>query len=81
MRSDDVILREGLTFVPEGGARGRSRPRRRFYHTIKDDLAARGIDTAPRDQTNFWALLSDMTQDRDAWRVNIVNAIIRGSFA
>ena len=35
LRSDDVVLQEVLTFVPEGGSRGRGRPRRRFYDTIK----------------------------------------------
>ena len=76
MRSDDVILREVLSFVPEGGARGRGRPRRRLYDTIKGDLAARGIETATRDQNNFWLSLANMAVDRNAWRVNIVNANI-----
>ena len=30
LRSDEDVLREVLTFVPEGGARGRGRPLRRF---------------------------------------------------
>ena len=76
MRSDDIILREVLSFVPEGGARGRGRPRRRFYDTIKEDLAARGIETATRDQTHFWSSLTNMAKDRNTWRVNIVNADI-----
>jgi len=37
------ILLEVLTFIPEGGARGRGRPRRRLYDTIKVDLKAKGI--------------------------------------
>ena len=76
LRSDETILLEVLTFIPEGGARGRGRPRRRFYDTIKIDLKARGIDIAARDQKNFWSSLSNITEDRDAWRQNIVNMII-----
>ena len=74
MRSDDAILREVLTFVPEGGARGRGRPRRRFYDTIKEDLAVRGITTNTRNQQAFWEHLSRFAEDRSTWRNNVVNA-------
>ena len=73
MRSDDAILREVLTFVPEGGARGRGRPRRRFYDTIKEDLAARGITTNTQNQQAFWEYLSRFAEDRSTWRNNVVN--------
>ena len=49
LRSDDTVLLEVLTYVPEGGARGRGRPRRRFFDTIKTDLSARGINIDARD--------------------------------
>ena len=71
LRSDDTILLEVLTFVPEGGARGRGRPRIRFFDTIKADLSARGINIIARDQKNFWPALADISQDREAWRVVI----------
>ena len=74
MRSDDAILREVLDFIPEGGARGRGRPRRRFYDTIKEDLAARGITTNARNQPSFWEFVSVAAEDRNAWRKNVVNA-------
>ena len=75
LRSDDSVLTEVLTFVPEGGARGRGRPRRRFYDTVKEDLLARGIVVDARDQKHFWAALAIMTSDRAAWR-GIVDAAI-----
>ena len=75
LRSDDSVLTEVLTFVPEGGARGRGRPRRRFYDTVKEDLLARGIVVDARDQKRFWAALAIMTSDRAAWR-GIVDAAI-----
>ena len=74
LRSDDVILREVLAFVPEGGARGRGRPRRRFYDTIKDDLALRNFQPATTSQEAFWASVADKAEDRMAWRMNMVNA-------
>ena len=43
LRSDDIVLREVLTFVPESGARRRGRPRLRFYDTLKADLADRKL--------------------------------------
>ena len=55
LRSDDTVLLEVLTYVPEGGARGRGRPRRRFFDTIKTDLSARGINIDARDQKYFLA--------------------------
>ena len=51
--SDDTVLLEVLTYVPEGGACGRGRPRRRFFDTIKTDLSARGINIDARDQKYF----------------------------
>ena len=75
LRSDDTVLLEVLTYVPEGGARGRGRPRRRFFDTIKTDLSARGINIDARDQKYFWPALTDISHDRKAWRV-VVNADI-----
>ena len=37
-------------FVPTGGARGRGRPRRRYYDTIKADLQERGAIINARTQ-------------------------------
>ena len=62
------------TFVPEGGTRGRGRPRQRFYDTIKEDLAVRGITTNTRNQQAFWKHLSRFAEDRSTWRNNVVNA-------
>ena len=75
LRSDDTVLLEVLTYVPEGGARGRGRPRRRFFDTIKTDLSARGINIDARDQKYFWPALADISHDRKAWRA-VVNADI-----
>ena len=52
LRSNECILQEVLTFIPEGDARGQGRPRRRFYDTIVN-LTARGIDIAARDHYKF----------------------------
>ena len=67
LRSDDVVLTEVMTFIPEGGARGRGRPRLRFYDTIKEDLSVRGIVITARNQTSYWSTLADTTRDRVAW--------------
>ena len=75
LRSEDTVLLEVLTFVPEGGARGRGRPRRRFYDTIKTDLLARGIVIEARDQKYFWPALAEISLDRNAWRT-VVNTDI-----
>ena len=75
LRSDDAVLTEVLNFVPEGGARGRGRPRRRFYDTIKEDLSVRGIIINARDQAGFWLTLANTAEDRVAWR-GIVNAAV-----
>ena len=68
LRSDDVVLREVLTFVPEGGARGRGRPRRRFYDTLELDLAAINIIVDARKQDDFWRALTIMAANRKDWR-------------
>ena len=73
LRSDDSVLTEVLIFVPEGGARGRGRPRRRFIDTIKTDLLARNINIIARDQVSFWSALADISHDRVAWRA-VVNS-------
>ena len=54
LRSDDSVLREVLDFVPTDGARGRGRPKRRFYDTVKQDIVARNIAIVTTDQTWFW---------------------------
>ena len=65
---------EVLTFVPDGGKRGRGRPRLRFYDTIKADLKDRNILIDTRKQSAFWDELSAQAEDRCRWRKEIVNA-------
>ena len=72
LRSEDIVLREVLTFVPEGGARRRGRPRLRFFDTLKADLADRNIVMHARNQDEFWRLLQEKTADRNSWQ-KIVN--------
>ena len=73
LRSDDTaVLYEVLYFVPEGGARRRGRPRRRFYDTVKEDLAERKIEINARDQIRFWQALSEKAADRAEWRTVVV---------
>ena len=74
MRSEDAILREVLSFIPEGGARGRGRPRRRFFDTIKDDLALRNFTPPTTPKEAFWASIAAEAEDRVTWRTNMVNA-------
>ena len=73
LRSDEAVLFEVLTFIPEGGARGRGRPRRRFYDTVKEDLLSKNIAIAARTQTDFWRALATRAADRKDWRHTIVN--------
>ena len=63
LRSDDEVLREVLAFVPAGGARGRGRPRLRFYDTVKLNLKA--------TQEQFWDRVKGLADSRQDWR-NIV---------
>ena len=72
LRSEDLVLREVLSFVPEGGARGRGRPRRRFFDTIKSDVAERNINIATRNQEQFWDELAAIAVNRHQWRSNVV---------
>ena len=71
LRSDEEVLREVLTFVPEGGARGRGRPRRRFYDTVKSDMVNRDIIINNRNQNEFWRHLGILAADRKGWRTII----------
>ena len=70
--SNDSVLTEVLTFIPEGGARGRGRPRRCFIDTIKTDLLARNINIIAQDHVSFWSALADMSHDHVAWQA-VVN--------
>ena len=69
LRSEDTVLREVLLFVPAGGARGRGRPRQRFYGTIKADLAERQVDLNTKDQQKFWSTLTMMASDHKSWNL------------
>ena len=68
LRSEDEVLREVLDFVPEGGARGRGRPRLRYYDTIKSDLLSRNIQIAGNTQNQFWAELKQQASNRLEWQ-------------
>ena len=72
LRSEDLVLREVLSFIPEGGARGRGRPRRRYYDTIKSDLVDRDIAITSREQIRFWEELTAVAADRNRWRSAVV---------
>ena len=67
LRSEDTVLQEVLTYVPEGGARRRGRPKLRYYDTLKNDLANRGMEIVARNQDEFWEKLSESAADRDGW--------------
>lgn len=69
LRSEDSVLREVLHFIPTGGAHGRGR---RYYDTVKQDIAERNLPTAAKDQVRFWDELSIIAADRDLWRSTIV---------
>ena len=73
LRSEDTVLYEALIFIPDGGARGRGRPRRRYYDTIKADLAERNVILDHRGQEQFWAKLALRASDRQAWNKTVVN--------
>ena len=73
LRCDDVVLYEVLTFTPEGGTRGRGRPRRRFYDTVKEDMAMKNIAIVAQTQTEFWHALAIRVADRKNWRQTVVN--------
>ena len=51
LRSEEQVLMEVLTFVPDGGKRRRGRPRLRFYDTIKTYLKDRNILIDTRKQS------------------------------
>ena len=73
LRSEDTVLYEALIFIPDGGARGCGRPRRRYYDTIKADLAERNVILDHRGQEQFWAKLALRASDRQAWNKTVVN--------
>ena len=72
LRSEDSVLREVIHFVPTGGARGRERPRRRYYDTVKQDIVERNIAIATKDQTRFWNELPIVVAERDLWGSTVV---------
>ena len=43
LRSNETVLKEVLMFKSDEGARGRGRPRLRFYDTVKTDLLERDV--------------------------------------
>ena len=63
LRSEDKVLSEILTFVPEGGRRGRGRPRLRFSDTITSDLKSRDIFVDAKRQDDFWSALATRAAD------------------
>ena len=68
LRSEDDVLREALLFTPTGGARGRGRPRRRYYDTIKLDLQDRNIVITARTPSLFWEEVRELAANRLEWQ-------------
>ena len=73
LRSTDSVLHEVLVFIPTGGVRGRGRPRRRFYDTMKADLQERGVIVNARNQEQFWENVAVLAANRHDWQT-----IVRG---
>ena len=48
-----AVLKEVLMFKPDEEARGRGRPRLRFYETVKTDLLERDVSISARHQPGF----------------------------
>ena len=67
LRSEDEVLREVLDFVPEGGARGRGRPRLCYYDTIKGVLLSRDVRIMGT-QNQYWLELKERATDRLEWQ-------------
>ena len=78
LRSPDSVLEEVLHFIPEGGKRGRGRPKRRLFDTVKADLLAKDINIDTRNQKSFWSELKLRAADRIGWRKEIVITSISG---
>ena len=72
LRSVDSVLYEVLVFIPEGGARGRGRPRRRFSDTIKKDLSNRNVNIRNTEHRQLWAELAVLAADRLKWQSTVV---------
>ena len=72
--SADKVLYEVMMFVPEGGQRGRGRPRLRFYDNVKEDLNAQGVQINATRQEDFWPALAIRAANRATWRTEVVNA-------
>ena len=72
LRSPDSVLYEVLVFIPDGGARRRGRPRRRFSDTIKTDMSNRNIDIHHTEHRQFWAELAVLAADRQKWQSTVV---------
>ena len=75
LRREELVLYEVLIFVPEGGSRGRGRPRLRFIDTVRADMKARDIEVSARKPEDFWCALGDMAADRVWWRKEVVNKL------
>ena len=73
LRSDEKVLSEVLMFVPDGGRRGRGRPRLRFYDTLKADLKSRDIFIDAKRQEDFWPMVAARAADRVRWRSDVVD--------
>ncbi len=67
-RSEDDVMYEALVFVPIGCARGRGRPRRHYYDTIKMHLQDRGIAIHSKTQTLFWEQVAELADNKQEWQ-------------
>lgn len=73
LRSEDKVLSEVLTFVPEDGRQGRGLPGLRLSDTIKSDLNSRNIFNDAKRQEDFGFSLATRAADRVRWRAEILN--------
>ena len=73
LHTDEAVLREFLTFAPEGGNCGRGRPQLRFYDTIKEDMQDRNIEMPYRTQQDIREAIGLLAADRFKWRQEVFN--------